>query len=179
MDLLTPRLRLRRFVPEDFDDFYPLDLDDRVMKYIRSCKPAPESREVARERFTRMLDYYEIRPGLGVFATCLSDSGELIGWTALKDLDGTDIIEIGYRYFFRFWGKGYATEAASALMRYGFDHLGLEHVAAVVHPENQASGRVLQKLGMRYTGPEHYYGTNVDFYESHRPAGSGQAIHGG
>lgn len=170
MDLLTPRLRLRRFTPEDFDDFYPLDQDERVMKYIRSCKPAPESREVALERFARLLNYYKVHPGLGVFATCLRDSGELLGWTALKDLDGTEIIEIGYRYFFPSWGKGYATEAASALLQYGFDHVGLERIAAVVHPGNAASKHVLEKLGMQYIGPARYYGTDVEFYEVRKPA---------
>jgi ribosomal-protein-alanine N-acetyltransferase len=168
MKLLTERLVLRRFTAEDFDDWYPLDQDPRVMKYIWACKPKPVSVEEAHSRLNYVIAYYDRYPGLGVFATCLRDTGELIGWTALKDLDGSEHIELGYRYFFDHWGKGYATEAGAALMEHGFSVVGLKSITAVTHPEHERSQRVLAKLGFRFLREDNFYNTDVHFFEAHR-----------
>lgn len=165
MELQTDRLVLRHFKQEDFEDLYPLDQDPRVMKYIWECKPKPLSRAEARDRLGKMIAYYDRFPGLGAFATCLRSDGTFIGWTALKDLDGSEYTEVGYRYYFDHWGKGYATEAAGALCRHGFDTVGLHTINAVTHPDNAASKRVLEKLGFRYLRADNFYNTKIDFFE--------------
>ena len=169
MEFHTDRLILRHFQLDDFEAIYPLDQDPRVMKYLSDCKPKPIGREEALGRFQRAIDYYGKRPGLGLFATCLKDSSDLIGWTSLKDLDNTDLIEIGYRYFFNHWNKGYATEAATALRDHGFNSVDLDLISAVTHPDNLASQRVLIKLGFEYIRKDNFYNTDVSYFEMQNP----------
>jgi len=92
----------------------------------------------------------------------------LIGWTLLKDLDKSEYIEVGYRYFYRFWNKGYATEAATALLAHGFNDQKLDKIVAVTHPENEASKRVLIKIGLKYKREDFFYKTNIHFFELDR-----------
>ena len=78
------------------------------------------------------------------------DSGELIGDAGLSLLDGRGPeVEVGYTLARAWWGKGYATEAAGALLTAGFDDFGLDEIVAVADPANAASTRVLEKIGMR------------------------------
>ena len=73
-------------------------------------------------------------------------------------------IEVGYHLARAFWGRGYATEAARACLRYGFEQLKLERIVAVVRPENVASRRVLEKSGLSYTGMGYHYKAEVRMY---------------
>ena len=75
-----------------------------------------------------------------------------MGWAGLQPLSGTDEIEVGYAFERAAWGRGYATEVASAIVQWGFEELGLERIVAVASPENAGSRRVMDKLGMRYEG---------------------------
>jgi len=79
------------------------------------------------------------------------DQGQLIGAIALI-LKGDAIGEIGYWIGVPYWGRGYASEAANAVVRYGFEQCGLQRVFACHFTRNVASGRVLQKSGMTYEG---------------------------
>ena len=102
------------------------------------------------QRLTQMIiPYYEKFPGFGAFATIEKESGAFIGWTALKDLDKTELIEIGYRYFFDFWGKGYATEGAKKCLEYGFIGLNLHQIIATCTKGNSKSENVMKKIGMK------------------------------
>ncbi len=73
-------------------------------------------------------------------------------WCGLKRL-ADDQVVLGYRFFRRHWGKGYATEASRAALGFGFGELALPRVVALVAEENVASLRVMQKLGFRSIGP--------------------------
>lgn len=77
-------------------------------------------------------------------------SGDLIGHAGLipQTIEGREELEIGYWISRRYWGRGYATEAGKALRDYGFDVLGKNRFIALIHPENLASKRVANKLGM-------------------------------
>lgn len=161
----TERLLLRPFTMDDFEAWYPLDQDPRVMQYIWKCKPKPMTREDAIHRLEYIVDYHNRFPGFGIMATIERSTERLMGWTALKDLDQTELIEIGYRYFPEFWGKGYATEAAGQLVGHGFKTLDLPLISAVTHPDNKASKRVLQKLGLQFVRKEVFYDTDVDYFE--------------
>jgi RimJ/RimL family protein N-acetyltransferase len=79
------------------------------------------------------------------------DVGELVGAMALV-MKGDGIAEIGYWIGVPFWGRGYATEAAAEVVRYGFEKCGLQRIFAGHFTRNAASGRVLQKVGMQYEG---------------------------
>jgi RimJ/RimL family protein N-acetyltransferase len=74
-------------------------------------------------------------------------------------------IEIGYRLHKDFWGKGYGTELVKALINWGFEHLSVNKLVAVINPDNIRSRRVLEKSGMHYVGKCQYYEDEVDRYE--------------
>jgi RimJ/RimL family protein N-acetyltransferase len=96
-----------------------------------------------------------------------------MGFCGLQFLDNTPEIEVGYRLARRFWGMGFATEAARESLRYGFEELGLDRIVAVVQPENIASCRVVEKIGLRYVKDARFYQTDVKYYaitrEEYRP----------
>jgi len=83
---------------------------------------------------------------------------------SLQFLDGTSEVEVGYRLAKRFWGMGLAPEAAQASLCYGFEELGLDRIVAVVHPENVASQRVLEKIGLKYVKDARFYNKDLKYY---------------
>lgn len=88
--------------------------------------------------------------GFGMYAVTLKNSGEIIGVCGLIRREGLDDPDIGYAYLPRYWSKGYASEAASAVIAYERQTHGVRRVVAIVAPHNQASINVLQKIGLRY-----------------------------
>ena len=76
----------------------------------------------------------------------------VIGFAGLKWLVELGEVDLGYRFLPAYWGVGLATEAGEAVLRYGFERLGLRRVIGLVMPENTASIRVLEKLGLRFDG---------------------------
>jgi len=162
--LETSRLYLRELVPEDAEMILRLDRDPDVMHYMPAAARARVSRVHSQEFVRKAIRYYEEHPGLGIWTTILKGKNECIGWTTLKDLPGTEEIEIGFRYFPKYWNQGLATEISAALLKYGFEQLNLPRIVAVVHPENAASIRVIEKIGLTYVRDDHHYGINVRFY---------------
>jgi ribosomal-protein-alanine N-acetyltransferase len=90
--------------------------------------------------------------------------GGLIGWNGLQYLPETEEVEVGFLLSRAHWGKGLATEGAAASLGYGFERLELESIVGIVHPENAASQRVLEKLGMSRQGAAEYFGMEVYRY---------------
>lgn len=81
-------------------------------------------------------------------AVALKDTGELIGNAGIRcPRHGADCAELGYELAYEQWGKGYATEAAGAMLNFGLEQLKLRHITADCNAENLASARVLEKLG--------------------------------
>lgn len=147
--LQTPRLRLRKLTEEDLDTMYHATLDYEVMKYI---KPVYTDISQAQADLEKYLDYYEKKPGLGVFYM-ETHAGEFVGFGTLKEPHPErEEVEVGYRLMKSFWGQGFATELAKGLLAYGFKELGLPRIIAVARPENKASLRVMEKAGMRPVG---------------------------
>jgi [ribosomal protein S5]-alanine N-acetyltransferase len=153
--LETLRLALREFVPEDIDDLYRLDGDPRVMRFFGDGKAAPRQATAAAMR--RILRYPRLYPDLGIWYATRRDTGAFIGWFTLKYAGRSPDVEVGYRLLHRAWGKGFATEGATALVHYGFDDLGLHRIIGVTHPDNVASQRVLMKAGLIDRGWGRYY----------------------
>jgi RimJ/RimL family protein N-acetyltransferase len=164
--LATGRIELREFAPTDFDALYRLDSDPRVMRYIADGDT--HNRAEVRDTLVRILDYYPNHFGLGVWHAGLVDSGAFIGWFCLKYCSSTCDVEVGYRLLPDHWGQGLATEGARALVRYGFEHLGLFRVIGITHPFNVASQRVLAKCGLDDRGAARYYDRPVRLFVSER-----------
>ncbi len=166
--LETLRLDFRSFATGDFDDLYRLDSDPRVMKYIADGKPA--SREAVAQRLKRFLRYPTLYPDLGVWRASRRDNGAYIGWFALNYAGKTTDVEVGYRLLPGAWGRGFATEGATALVDYGFDDLGLNRIIGVTHPGNKASQRVLQNAGLEDVGWGRYYDRRLRLFAAERDA---------
>jgi ribosomal-protein-alanine N-acetyltransferase len=88
--------------------------------------------------------------GFGLYLVLLKETNESIGMCGLIKRDGLEDVDIGYALLPRFWSRGYAVEAARGTMTYGRDVIGLKRLVAIVDPANEASIRVLEKLGLRY-----------------------------
>lgn len=99
------------------------------------------------------------------FAITLRDTGDLAGAIGLMFTPHHDRGEIGYWIAVPYWGKGVATEAARAVVDYGFRERGLQRIEAVHFTRNPASGRVMQKLGMKYEGRRRNWMKKWDQYE--------------
>jgi RimJ/RimL family protein N-acetyltransferase len=95
---------------------------------------------------------------------------EFIGWCGLKYLPETNEVDLGYRFMKKFWGNGYATEAALACIEYGFTRLNLRLVVGRALPANLASIKVLEKCGMKYLHEEVMHGYLHKTYQVTNPA---------
>ncbi len=138
--------------------FYPITEDDAAIMVDLNSDPevirytgdsAFESVEAARLFFRERVAQYT-RVGYGRWKVYLRDSGEFIGWCGLKFHDEEGITDVGYRFFQRYWGNGYGSEACAATLRYGFVALNLPEIYAHARVENIASCRILEKCGMQY-----------------------------
>lgn len=147
--LATARLALRRFTPEDGDWLHGLNGDAAVKRHMSGPATREQTDRMLRER---ILDYYAEHPGLGMWVTLERASGAAIGFHLLNNIQGETDIQVGYVLAQEFWGKGYATEMCVALLRYGFERLGLPRIVAITDPQNLASQRVLLKAGLVRNG---------------------------
>lgn len=144
----TDRLLLREFTLGDLDDMAALFADPEVMRFSLGTKSREES-----ERWIKgcLEDYAPERWGFGLWAVVVKERGDFAGFcglTRFDDIDGRPEVEIGYRLARRFWGRGYATEAALATRDYAFQTLGITRVISIIEAENVASVRVAEKVGM-------------------------------
>ncbi len=144
----TPRLILRTFDAEDNDAMCRVLCDPEVMRYSDGIKTPEDIKGWIEE----CIENYS-RHGFGLWAVVLKDSGKVIGYcglTRFPDIDGQPEIEIGFRLSHSSWSRGYATEAAAAVRDHAFDTLGLSRLVALVDPDNTASIRVAEKIGMTF-----------------------------
>ena len=171
--LETGRLALRRFTLDDLDTLARLHADPVVTRYLGGVKDRATTEAQLR---TRILDYYEQHPGLGVWATLERVTGTLVGFHVLNHIQGETDLQVGYALFTEHWGKGYATEMAVALLRYGYGTLGLPQVNAITDLDNLASQRVLLKAGLERKGerafahPAYAASGPMAWFESRRDA---------
>ncbi len=166
MTLETERLLLRPFVKDDFEAYYETIYGDaEVQRFLPPGAAVP--REAAHERFfTRFLEPTPDPEAL--WAAVDRSSQRLIGHAGLKTLPESEFIEVFYAFGKACWGKGLATEAALACLRYGFDDQNLGTIVGIALPQNVGSRRVLEKCGMTYRGMRHYYNFDVAFHDETR-----------
>lgn len=150
--LETNRLIVREWSLADAEKLFEICSDAQVMKYIGTRKPY-ESVEQADE-FLRWAADYQAENGFCRWAVLVKENHEIIGSCGFARPHGTEEIELGYLLARRFWGRGFATEAAQACLRYGFEKLGFREIIAMTDLENLASQNVLQKIGFIQRGVE-------------------------
>lgn len=148
--LETERLRLRELTPDDVENLYRLDLDPEVTRYTHGGLPTPR-RYVEERVIPKLLAYYDAFEHYGFWAVEEKETDRFVGWFHFRPLaDAPEEIELGYRFRKDAWGKGYATEGSLALVNKGFEVLGVRTVVAIAMPENRASIRVMEKIGMTF-----------------------------
>lgn len=143
MELFTERLHLRPFCAVDFEAHARISADPEVMRHI---PPGSMSRVDAWRQMAQYIGHYQLL-GYGILAVIERLSQKLIGRIGLMNPEGGNGPEIGWALARESWGKGYALEGAHAALDYGFSVLDWNYVSALIHPENERSIKIAEKLG--------------------------------
>jgi aminoglycoside 6'-N-acetyltransferase len=151
--LLTARLVLRRLRPEDVDAFAAYRSDPEVARYQGWRAPYP--REEAERFVAALAGLAPGRPGTWFqFAVAPREGGPLLGDCALRTSRRDPRCgELGFSFARAHQGRGYAAEAAAAVLAYAFDTLGMTRVEALIDARNRRAERLLTRLGLRCEGP--------------------------
>ena len=145
--LETKRLILRRQVMDDLDDLHALYCDPEITKYIPD---APRNQKETREELEWFLNGHPKHPELGLWATIHKATGKFIGRCGLLPwiIEGRQEVEVAYTIARKYWGQGLGTEVAQAILDYGFGELKLSRLICLIDPQNIASQKVAEKIGM-------------------------------
>lgn len=139
------RVRLRPLTLADAEDMYAYASDEETVRYVFERH---ESLDDTRDNIAR---YFLANPA-GKYAIELKAEGKMIGTIDIRPMPEHGIAELGYTLNRQYWGRGYMTEAAAALIALAFEQLGLEKVFAIHDVRNAASGKVMLRLGMQKEG---------------------------
>lgn len=167
----TERLILREFTPDDAEDCYRIYTDAETMKF-QGDLPENYSVEVERYYLGKHIEKYYAGFGFGLWAVILKENNRLIGRCGLlrQPLDGGEVIEVSYLLEREFWNRGYASEAASAALKLGFEKYNFRRIVAFIAPLNTASRRVAEKIGMRFERKVEFRSFGeVDLYMVEKP----------
>lgn len=155
MKLETERLELRSAILEDASYLHALFSNPEVRRYLPPFPPM--SLEKAKQAIERRLKM-EADLGYAPLIIVTKDDNEFIGSGGLVPVKDASDVEIVYHFLPFAWGKGYATEAAATILAFGFENAMLNEIIGLTFPDNVASWRVLEKVGMRFVGTANYYG---------------------
>jgi ribosomal-protein-alanine N-acetyltransferase len=162
--LETNRLILRHQVVEDLDALWALYCNLNITKYIPD---APRTRAEAKEELEWFMNGHPKHPELGLWATIYKETGKFIGRCGLLPwtIEDQQEVEVAYTLAQAYWGQGLATEAAQGILQYAFEQLNLSRLICLIDPENIASQRVAEKMGMTLEKKvDGYEGDNVPFF---------------
>lgn len=144
----TERLILRTWTEKDADPFFHINQDPKVIEYLLG----PLTLEEVNNFLSRLNAQFE-KKGYTLWAVELKESGELLGFVGLNYTDWkshfTPAVEVGWRLGSQYWGKGYATEAATASLDFAFNTMGLDEIVSFTVPNNKRSIGVMEKIGMK------------------------------
>lgn len=143
----TERLVLREITLADTAEMFQLHSNPDVQKYTGEAV-IESMAEMKQAIQARSIDYRKY--GYGRWATFLKHGMKFVGWAGLAYLPEFDEIDLGYRFLPDYWGKGIATEASQAILKYGFHTLKLQKIIAIAMKENEASIKVMEKVGMEF-----------------------------
>lgn len=147
-ELLTDRLQLRVFRPDDFEVHAQISADAEVMRYIRA---GPIPRVDAWWQMARYVGHWQLR-GYGIWAVIERSTSQLIGHLGFLDPEGGHGFELGWALARHAWGKGYALEGTRAAVHHAFTALNRDHIVCLIEPENTRSIRLAERLGARPEG---------------------------
>lgn len=162
--LETERLILRPLDESDASAIFSMRSDADVMRYIR--EPQKNIRESV--DWIRLVSSRWGAERTGFCALIERDSSAFVGWCGVWSLEETGETEIGYAVAKPFWRRGFATEAARCFLQYAFSELDAERVVAVARPENAASIRVMEKIGMSFVKTGKFYNQILSQYAVER-----------
>ncbi len=140
---------MHRFTRDDLDWLSAIYADAEITRYLGGVKTRADIAAMLESRIVR---YYDRHPGFGIWMTVEKATGTRIGFHLLNNIQGESIIQIGYTLTKDAWGRGFATEVAFAVLRYGFVDLGLPRIVGMANLGNIASQRVLEKIGLERHG---------------------------
>jgi RimJ/RimL family protein N-acetyltransferase len=155
----TERLILRKLNKDDGENVFAMRSDAEIMRFIREPQIRRET-----DSWIELVSSRWQTEKIGLGAVIEKFSGKFIGWCGLWRLPETGETEVGYALDKKFWGKGFATEAAARYLKYGFEELNFDKIVAVARPENIASRRVMERLGMTLDGTGIYYERELVHY---------------
>lgn len=164
----SSRFHFRELTPDDASVMFDLHSNEAVMRYVGM--PLWQLRSESLNYILKNERSYRTW-GFGRWAVIDKDSGEFFGLAGL--LLDEQRIDLGYRFFPEYWGKQIATEAARAVLSYGFNTLSLPTIEARVALENLASEKVLTKIGMQYMGDTFCMGIKAKKYRIDNPRKAG------
>ena len=146
--LETDRLLLRQLTIDDAEFILELLNEPSFLHFIgdKGVRTLEDAREYILQG---PIASYE-RHGFGLYLTALKEGAMPIGMCGLLKRESLADVDIGFAFLPRFWSKGYALESALAVKAYGLDILGLKRIVAITNPDNEASIRLLEKLGLKY-----------------------------
>lgn len=156
----TERLVLRMFRESDTDAYADMMSDPEVMRFLGG-QPVP--RAEAWRNMAMILGHWQLR-GYGMWAVEEKEGGEMVGRVGCWRPEGWPGLEVGWTLRRRFWGRGYATEAARASLDYAFTALDQPRVISLIAPDNVNSIRVAERLGERPEGEWEVLGTKLIVY---------------
>lgn len=147
--LESDRVLLRGWLESDLEPWINLNLDPINLRYF----PRTYSAEESQESFTRIAERLEENP-TGLWAAEEKSSGEFMGFVGIahQAIDGVSFMpcyEIGWRLDKKYWGKGYATEAATVVLKYGLEEIGIPQIYSYTAVGNLPSIKVMRKIGLR------------------------------
>jgi ribosomal-protein-alanine N-acetyltransferase len=159
--LESPRLYLRNFISGDAAELAKIFADEEVMRYIGTGVTLGLKHA---EASVKKWPEYEKIHGFTNWAVIRKDDGALAGKCGFNLLPDDSDVEIAYLFAKQYWGMGYATEIASAALNYGLSSLGLKRIAALVYPQNTASIRVLEKIGLKFEKNTEFWGISFRLF---------------
>jgi [ribosomal protein S5]-alanine N-acetyltransferase len=160
--LETERLILRTWLLNDLRDFFEIYGDKEVWRYV-DASGVLKTEDAARRPLLKGIAYQQ-EHGICHWAVVEKNRGRVIGACGFNLFEGGPRLELVYHFARLYWGRGYATEAAGACLRYAFEKLCAPAVVASVDPENSASKRVLEKIGLIHQGSIRLNNSDEDFY---------------
>jgi RimJ/RimL family protein N-acetyltransferase len=145
--ITTSRLTLRAWTMQDVDRLFDILQEENILQYFPV--PSAPSHEKVERYISNQLAHWE-KYGYGHWAIVTRETGQLVGWNGLEYLPELKETEVAYLLSKQSWGCGYATEAASAAIRFGFEQASLDAIIGLVHAANTASVHVLEKCGLTF-----------------------------
>lgn len=163
----TERLFIREILPTDVDQMFELHADPEVHRFLGNKTVTSKEQIIDIINFVRQqyIDY-----GVGRWAIVDKKTNEFVGWIGLEYVtketnNHKNYYDLGYRLIKRFWGKGYATESAFASLDYAFNKLNATAVFGMADCENEASNKILRKVGLRFIEIFDHEGVNYNWYK--------------